>query len=101
VVAHWPGPGPAPEAALASPRHCFPQGYSHAKYAAEQIVAHAVARRPSLRAAIVRCGQIAGALRTGAWPRSEYVPRLILSSQELGIVPDGLVVRLIFHETPV
>ncbi|KAI0035747.1 male sterility protein-domain-containing protein [Vararia minispora EC-137] len=91
VVAHWPFPElPAPEGPVDSPQYGFGQGYAHAKYVGEHIIRCAVGMRPSLRATIVRCGQIAGALGTGAWPRSEYIPRLFRASQELGMVPNGL-----------
>ncbi|KAM5536364.1 hypothetical protein V8D89_009962 [Ganoderma adspersum] len=88
TTARWPFPERAvPEVALNSPAFCIPQGYSYAKYVAEQVIQHAVAQRPSLRAAIIRCGQLSGALTTGAWQKGEYVPRLLRSAHALRMVP--------------
>ncbi|KAM5530718.1 hypothetical protein V8D89_015611 [Ganoderma adspersum] len=64
-----------------------PEGYSYPKSVSEQVIQHAVAQRPSLRAPIVRCGQLSGALATGAWQKSEYVPRLLRSAHALGMIP--------------
>jgi hypothetical protein len=69
-------------------------GYAFAKYAAEKIIQSAVNERPELRATIVRCGQISGSLTTGAWPRAEYIPRLLRACMEMGIIPEGLEVSL-------
>ncbi|KAI1787647.1 male sterility protein-domain-containing protein [Ganoderma leucocontextum] len=90
-AARWPFLNRAvPEAALNSPEFCIPQGYSYAKYVSEQVFQNAVAQRPSLRAAIIRCGQLSGTLATGAWQKSEYIPRLLRSAHELGMVPTGV-----------
>ena len=94
AVGRWPfADRPVPEAALNSPEFCIPQGYSYSKYVSEQILQRAVALRPALRATVVRCGQLSGALTTGAWARSEYIPRLLRSAVEVGMVPTGLKVR--------
>ncbi|KAJ7042934.1 acetyl-CoA synthetase-like protein [Mycena alexandri] len=81
---------PAPEVALTSPASCLPQGYAHAKYAAEKIIERAVAQRPGFRATIIRSGQIAGAEGTGAWSRTEHIPILLQSCLDFGLVPEGL-----------
>ena len=95
TTARWPFPERAvPEVALNSPEFCIPQGYSYAKYVSEQIIQHAVAQRPSLRAAIIRCGQLSGALATGTWQKTEYIPRLLRSAHTLGMIPTDVVVRL-------
>ncbi|TBU46726.1 male sterility protein-domain-containing protein [Dichomitus squalens] len=91
ATARWPfRKRPIPEAALNSPEFCIPQGYSYAKYVSEQVIQSAVAHRPCLRAAIIRCSQLSGSLATGAWQKSEYVPRLLRSVDALGMVPTGL-----------
>ncbi|PIL30035.1 transporter [Ganoderma sinense ZZ0214-1] len=88
TTARWPFPErPVPKVALNSPEFCIPQGYSYAKYVSEQVIQHAVAQRPTLCAAVIRCGQLSGALATGAWQRSEYIPRLLRSAHKLGMVP--------------
>ncbi|KAJ7756323.1 acetyl-CoA synthetase-like protein [Mycena metata] len=78
------------EVALTSPASCLPQGYAHAKYAAEKVIEQAVAQRPGFRATIIRSGQIAGAERTGAWSRTEHIPILLKSCVDFGLVPEGL-----------
>ncbi|RDX45075.1 hypothetical protein OH76DRAFT_1028834 [Lentinus brumalis] len=90
AVGRWPFDRPVPEAPLNSPEFAIPQGYSYSKYVSEQILQTAVAQRPILRAAVIRCGQLSGALATGAWAKSEYVPRLLRSADALGMVPTGL-----------
>ena len=95
AVARWPfGDRPVPEAMLDAPEFSLPQGYAYSKYAAEQILQRAAALRPTLRIAVVRCGQVAGTLTTGAWARSEYIPRLLRSADALGMVPIDIKARL-------
>ena len=95
VVGHWPAAQSIPEKSLDSPAFCYHQGYSYAKYICEKILETAVAQRPGFRASIVRSGQIAGALDTGAWSRKEYIPSLMQGSVQLGMVPKDLRVRII------
>ncbi|KAI0757749.1 male sterility protein-domain-containing protein [Daedaleopsis nitida] len=90
AVARWPFSSAAPEAALNSPEFSLPQGYSYSKYVSEQILQRAVWLRSTLRATVIRCGQLSGTVTTGAWAKSEYIPRLLRSADELGIVPTGL-----------
>ncbi|KAJ7485751.1 hypothetical protein FB451DRAFT_1230943 [Mycena latifolia] len=88
VVAGWPGS--APEASMETPAACLDQGYAHSKYVAEKIIERAVAGRPSLKATIIRSGQISGAEGTGAWSSKEHIPILFKSCRDFGLVPDGL-----------
>lgn len=90
TVGRWPFASPVPEAPLNSPEFSIPQGYSYSKYISEQILQSALAQRPGLRVAVVRCGQLSGTLTTGAWARSEYIPRLMRSADALGMVPAGI-----------
>ncbi|KAF8797717.1 acetyl-CoA synthetase-like protein [Phlegmacium glaucopus] len=90
VVGHWPAEQLILEKSLNSPDFCYHQGYSYAKYISEKIIEAAVAQRPGFRASIVRSGQIAGALDTGAWPRNEYMPSLMQGSVYLRMVPKDL-----------
>lgn len=66
------------------------------KYCGEKIVELAAKERPELRVNIVRTGQISGAEGTGAWARSEYMPALMKTSVQIGLVPDQLPVRIPF-----
>ena len=69
-----------------------PNGYSESKYAAEQIIDHAAQKMssgPSL--AFARVGQIAGAAnRPGIWNKAEWFPSMIISSVQIGALPDSL-----------
>jgi len=93
VVWKYPSPAEIPEIEIWSPSHCLPQGYSYAKHIAEQVLRRAVEQRPTLHVSIVRCGQLSGSRVTGAWPRSEHIPRLFQTSRELGVLPSDLDVR--------
>ncbi|KAE8146594.1 hypothetical protein BDV25DRAFT_143558 [Aspergillus avenaceus] len=67
-----------------------PNGYANSKYLAEQLIDQA-ARDGCVSASCVRVGQIAGAVRSaGLWHKTEWFPRLALSSLHLGALPDTL-----------
>lgn len=67
-----------------------PNGYANSKYIAEQLLDHA-ARTQSLRTSFARVGQIAGAARTpGLWNKSEWFPSLVMSSLQVGAIPDSV-----------
>lgn len=85
---------PVPEASISSPEVCLDQGYAMSKYCGEKIIELAAKERPELRASIVRTGQISGAEGNGAWARSEYMPTLMKTSVQIGLVPDQLPVRI-------
>ncbi|KAF9065017.1 hypothetical protein BDP27DRAFT_1405045 [Rhodocollybia butyracea] len=89
VVARY-GADSVPESSLDSLKSCLPQGYAYAKYASEKTLEAAANQRPGFRVSIVRSGQIAGALKTGAWSRKEYMPTLIRVSMGVGLVPQEL-----------
>lgn len=69
-----------------------PNGYSQSKYIAEQIIDYAattVASGPSF--AFARVGQLAGAANhSGIWNKAEWFPSLIISSVQIGAIPDSL-----------
>ncbi|OQU95845.1 hypothetical protein CLAIMM_02010 [Cladophialophora immunda] len=78
-------------------------GYAESKYVAEHILADA-ARTHGLHVNIVRVGQIAGPVKSGergCWNRAEWLPRLIASSAELGMLPDSLGANEIIDWTPI
>ncbi|KAF6228467.1 hypothetical protein HO133_008197 [Letharia lupina] len=69
-----------------------PNGYSESKYVAEQIIDYAaqtVSSGPSI--AFSRVGQIAGAANhSGMWNKDEWFPSMIISSVQIGGLPDSL-----------
>ena len=69
-----------------------PNGYSESKYVAEQIIDHAAQTVPSgPRVAFIRVGQIAGAANhSGLWNKDEWFPSMIISSVQIGALPDSL-----------
>ena len=68
------------------------QGYSEAKWVAEELV-RVVAERTAVRTTIVRIGQLTGSA-TGVWNSSEWLPALISASTALGHLPGGQGVRM-------
>ncbi|ETS80548.1 hypothetical protein PFICI_08077 [Pestalotiopsis fici W106-1] len=66
-------------------------GYICAKTVCEMIIQDAVART-GINASICRVGQIAGPVRTGEgqWNRNEWLPTIISTSHNLGILPSSL-----------
>lgn len=73
----------------------LPRGYAMSKFAAEKILEKATSVT-SLRASIVRSGQISGSSRTGAWNRSEYIPSILRASVRIGKVPEDLFTQVRF-----
>jgi thioester reductase-like protein len=68
----------------------LPQGYGESKHVAECILASA-ARHSGVPSTIVRCGQLAGPSDAGSvWNRHEWVPSLLISSREIGMLPQTL-----------
>lgn len=84
-----------PESPMTSVDRALPHGYAMSKYAGEKILEKATSET-ALRASIVRSGQIAGSLKTGAWHRHEYVPSVIRASVRAGRVPEDLFTRVSF-----
>ena len=68
-----------------------PNGYADSKYAAEQIIEHAAQRMsPSASLAFARVGQVAGAANhAGMWNKAEWFPSLIISSLQIGALPES------------
>ena len=82
-----------PESSMTSVDRALPHGYAMSKFAAEKIIEKAVSAT-TLHASIVRSGQIAGSLQTGAWHRNEYVPSVLRASVRAGRVPEDLFTRV-------
>ncbi|EOD47580.1 putative nrps-like enzyme protein [Neofusicoccum parvum UCRNP2] len=93
-VANWPSAvghaGPVPEQFLASDSAPLPQGYGESKHVASRILAHA-ATHSGVPVSIVRCGQLAGPRQPhGCWNRHEWLPSIVHSSKNMGVVPANL-----------
>ena len=68
----------------------LPQGYGESKHVAECILASA-AKQSDIPSTVVRCGQLAGPSdASSVWNRHEWVPSLLISSKEMGILPQTL-----------
>lgn len=63
-------------------------GYADAKLVCEKMLEEAASLYGNeLQVSIVRCGQLTGPKKTGAWNTIEQVPMLVRTSQNLGILP--------------
>jgi len=68
----------------------LPQGYGESKHVAECMLASA-ARQAGVPSTVVRCGQLAGPSdASSVWNRHEWVPSLLISSREMGMLPQTL-----------
>lgn len=69
-----------------------PNGYSQSKHVAEQIIDYAAHKVSSGSLfAFARVGQIAGAANhSGIWNKNEWFPSMIISSVQIGAIPDSL-----------
>jgi thioester reductase-like protein len=81
---------PAPEAILESFDTPHAGGYARSKFLSEHLC-DAASRHLGLSVAVVRLGQVAGAVRgPSTWSRAEWLPSLVISSLHLGYLPDGV-----------
>lgn len=79
-----------PEQIIEDHSVCLPQGYGESKHVAECLLAVA-ARDAGVPSTVVRCGQLAGPSDAGSqWNKHEWVPSLLISSREIGMVPQTL-----------
>jgi thioester reductase-like protein len=68
----------------------LPQGYGESKHVAECMLADA-AKQAGIPSTVVRCGQLAGPSdASSVWNRHEWVPSLLISSREMGMIPQTL-----------
>lgn len=66
------------------------QGYGESKYISESICV-AASRKAGVQTTILRVGQIAGpTTEKGQWNIQEWVPTIVATSKEMGLVPDRL-----------
>ncbi|KAE8224044.1 hypothetical protein CF319_g3017, partial [Tilletia indica] len=64
-------------------------GYGRSKSVVEKIITKAV-HEGGVKAISIRCGQIIGDARTGAWNEAEWAPTIFRSAEALGALPDNL-----------
>ncbi|KAB2569665.1 Non-canonical non-ribosomal peptide synthetase FUB8 [Lasiodiplodia theobromae] len=95
-VANWPRVGDSgaaaavPETFIDNDSAPLPQGYGESKHVASRILAVA-AQRAGVPASIFRCGQLAGPRQEkGCWNRHEWLPSIVHTSKNMGVVPANL-----------
>lgn len=84
--------GKTPEKPITADTAPGPNGYAESKYVAEQMIDYAAQRgSPGPSLAFARVGQIAGAAtHSGIWNKDEWFPSMIISSVQIGALPDSL-----------
>lgn len=84
------GDDQVPEQIIEDHSVSLPQGYGESKHVAECILVSA-ARLAGVPSTVIRCGQLAGPSDAGSiWNRHEWVPSLLISSRDLGMLPQKL-----------
>ncbi|KAI0533112.1 male sterility protein-domain-containing protein [Xylaria digitata] len=82
--------GPAPEALVELQQHDGSNGYSKSKLIAEHLC-DCAARHLAAPVLVARVGQVAGAIKhKGMWNPAEWLPSLVISSQNLRYLPNSL-----------
>ncbi|KAE8259245.1 hypothetical protein A4X13_0g1140 [Tilletia indica] len=72
-----------------SPLEWASLGYGRSKTVIEKLISKAV-HEGGVKATSIRCGQIIGDARTGAWNEAEWAPTVFRSAEALGALPDDL-----------
>ena len=81
---------PVPEKPIANLNVPASNGYGRSKHLAERLLEHASSKF-NLNVGIARIGQVAGPIMTeGAWNKKEWLPSLVITSKNIGAVPDSL-----------
>ncbi|CAG7926853.1 unnamed protein product [Penicillium olsonii] len=94
TVKNWGHDSPVPEISLQS-KDLTQTGYGESKLLASLLLEHA-ARQAKIHSTICRLGQIAGPTQqrrdetNGTWPLRDWFPTLLLSSSQLGYLPESL-----------
>ncbi|PYI36701.1 acetyl-CoA synthetase-like protein [Aspergillus indologenus CBS 114.80] len=89
TVANWDEDRAVPETSLGAPRYAQ-TGYGESKLVASLLL-HRAGELAGVRGSICRLGQIAGPVDSaGVWPRRDWFPSLLDSSQAIGYLPDSL-----------
>ncbi|KAF7939130.1 uncharacterized protein EAE97_007211 [Botrytis byssoidea] len=80
-----------PESIIDDVSASLAMGYAESKYITEHLLDYTAKKYPALLIQIARIGQVAGPVSTrGSWNRQEWLPRLVLTSVQLGIIPESL-----------
>ncbi|KAG8995366.1 hypothetical protein FRB94_009200 [Tulasnella sp. JGI-2019a] len=87
AVAGWPGPGDVPEAVTADPNVAQKMGYARSKWVTEKLCQIA-SETTSLRAVVLRIGQMVGSTVDGTWNETEAVSLMIKSADTLHALPN-------------
>ncbi|KAF2087275.1 acetyl-CoA synthetase-like protein [Saccharata proteae CBS 121410] len=92
-VGNWPNitqDGRIPEEFIGNDSAPLPQGYGESKHVASRILAIA-AEQSGVPATILRAGQLAGPRQEkGVWNRHEWLPSLVHTSKNMGLIPANL-----------
>ncbi|KAJ3158949.1 hypothetical protein HDU86_002118 [Geranomyces michiganensis] len=70
------------------PSVAAPMGYGLSKWVSERLIEEA-SRHLNINATIVRCGQLAGDSRSGAWNKTDFAFALVATGLNLGILPES------------
>ncbi|KAF2144784.1 uncharacterized protein K452DRAFT_147401 [Aplosporella prunicola CBS 121167] len=62
-------------------------GYAQSKLVAEHLVARAGSQHPTLRARVLRIGQVIGDTKHGVWSAAEAVPLMLRAAVTIGVLP--------------
>ncbi|KAF7894001.1 hypothetical protein EAF00_007515 [Botryotinia globosa] len=80
-----------PESIIDDVSASLAMGYAESKYITEYLLDYTAKTYPALLIQIARIGQVAGPVSTrSSWNRQEWLPRLVLTSVQLGIIPESL-----------
>ncbi|KAL6717631.1 hypothetical protein ACLMJK_005546 [Lecanora helva] len=92
VMSYRSGCGNTPEIPIATDFTPGANGYGESKYVAEQILEYAASKKSAgIDLAFARVGQVAGAANhSGVWNKNEWFPSLVVSSANLGAIPESL-----------
>ena len=93
-VGNWSAVHPSRESIPESPSEQYAeaqlQGYGESKHVAERVLQSA-ARTCKLPVSVLRLGQIAGPTESpGIWNTREWLPSLVRTSKEIGLIPNQL-----------
>ncbi|KAG8978198.1 hypothetical protein FRB93_011340 [Tulasnella sp. JGI-2019a] len=87
VVSSWSSSAVIPEEPLTDLSVAINNGYSESKAVAEKNLEKVVENTP-VRSTIFRIGQLSGSAESGAWSTSDWVPLIVRSGQEMGMLPE-------------
>lgn len=84
-------PGPVPEKIVSDVGAVEEGGYPESKYVAERLL-EAAWTKAGVDVCVLRVGQIAGPVRSlkGLWNPHEWLPSIIASSAEMGLLPNSI-----------